>query len=901
MHRRVVVFLCLVMTVGLLRAATVTAQSRFLVWERWDVLIDEVDTAANTFRVVETQVITATGRFEGGLRAIPTENIDDIIDVAVYQDDRAMTLSGARSNTYPDRGEFTFDEAFREYVIDYSFFTALEDETTTLRFEYTVVGGLRVFDETTEEGGDQLWWGVVPADRPFTVESSTVTVELPDDLAPRPGIDPIETYGAAADVDVEGSVVTAVTTEPLPPDVEFDVRIQYPHTLRAVQAAWQEFDERELIYHRWDLRITDIDPATNTFRVTETLDIEFVGPFEDILHTIATADVDDITDHRVRQGETTLDIVFQAVAPGQVRVLPSFNRQQIFINLTEQLRNEREALGISYTVVGGLRVFDDRDELNWTVISPDQETNVAVSAITVELPDEVSPLGGTEAIEVLGADADVSVDGSVVTIETTEPIGAGSGLGFSIPYPHTEEALISEWQTAFNALVYYETVTVPRGNLALLVVALVLGVGSALLALTLWLRGRNPRPPVVPDYITEPPADVPPAVAGAIWDSRIDFRDILSTLIDLARRGYVRMEENKKQSVSYFTFKRTDQSSSDLTEFERRFLDYFFMGKTTQTTGALKNRFYASIPPLRRQLTDLMKDEGLVSAARLRFKTTAQWLSYGLLGLGAALFLLAGFGVIPVEFGAMLAFVIGAAGVGGAALLIAANRMPKLALTAKGMEVSAMSNAFREYLRNLEDYADLEEAEVKAQFDRYLPFTIAFGIDYTWVNRFRQVDDVPAPTWYVPVMTSQTIRRAGETMRSGRSVPGASSVSSGDRSAGGFDLPTPTASPTGTAGGGLPSLDDMSSGLSGGLSEMSSGLSNMLNSASRSMTSRPAPQPKTYSGGSSSGFSGSRRSSSSSWSGGRRSSGSWSRSSSRSFSRRSSSFGRSGGGRSGFR
>jgi hypothetical protein len=41
----------------------------------------------------------------------------------------------------------------------------------------------------------------------------------------------------------------------------------------------------------------------------------------------------------------------------------------------------------------------------------------------------------------------------------------------------------------------------------------------------------------------EPPAKMSPAEAGTLLDDRIDPRDITSTLVDMAVRGYVKIEE----------------------------------------------------------------------------------------------------------------------------------------------------------------------------------------------------------------------------------------------------------------------------------------------------------------------------------------------------------------------
>jgi hypothetical protein len=132
------------------------------------------------------------------------------------------------------------------------------------------------------------------------------------------------------------------------------------------------------------------------------------------------------------------------------------------------------------------------------------------------------------------------------------------------------------------------------------------------------------------------------------------------------------------------------------------------------------------------------------------------------------------------------------------------------AKTRKGSELAARWKAFRRYLREIERYTDL--AQATDQFEKYLPYAIAFGLDRNWVQKFSRVETahVPVPTWYVSTPAD-----------SGRSR--SSSSGSGMR-----------------FGGSVPSLQTMSDGMAGGLQAMSDGLTSMLNSAASTLSSAPS-------------------------------------------------------------
>src|SRR5690606_38381890 len=77
-------------------------------------------------------------------------------------------------------------------------------------------------------------------------------------------------------------------------------------------------------------------------------------------------------------------------------------------------------------------------------------------------------------------------------------------------------------------------------------------------------------------------------------------------------------------------------------------------------------------------------------------------------------------------------------------LRLAARALPQR--TRAGAEETEKWRAFKRYLDDLEKYDSLETA--KANFERFLPYTIAFGIEKTWVQRFNSAGHAPTPTWY---------------------------------------------------------------------------------------------------------------------------------------------------------
>jgi uncharacterized membrane protein YgcG len=503
---------------------------------------------------------------------------------------------------------------------------------------------------------------------------------------------------------------------------------------------------------------------------------------------------------------------------------------------------------ISYQVSGGLRVYPDGDQLWWIAVpSEHYGFPIGSSTITVDLPDGFAPREGVDPVVTYGAPSDVQVNGTRIVAKSTGSLDGNDYFEIRAQYPHDPNATPASWQADFDSQRAFQENTLPLLQLGLIALSLLIGVGGVLFFYTMYMRkGRDPQIGPVPTFLSEPPSDLPPAIVGTLVDERADPRDAISTIIDLAERGYLAIEEGKTEGLfglgggSTFTFKRSDKPAEDLRPFEKTLLNRLFSGKQLERTmDSIRDKFYTVIAQIQGNLYDELVTEGFFDSNPNN--TRNGWSIFAVLIMGLAI--VVGFLLFPlmVDWGIVVVLpplAIGAVAVAG---LIVGPAMP--AKTRKGAEEAAKWKAFYEYLRNMEKYAQVEEAT--DQFERYLPYAVAFGLDKAWIRKFSQVSAMPIPYWYYPTYIGPYRRgyMAGTPLT--RSY-------GGDFNGGVGDLAR--------AGGGGVSLDQMSGNLAGGLESISGGLSSMLDSASRAMTSRPQQA--------SSGSSGSWRSGGGGWSGG---------------------------------
>lgn len=597
---------------------------------------------------------------------------------------------------------------------------------------------------------------------------------------------------------------------------------------------------RSVFWQRWDVLIDNVDTRSNRFDVTETHDVHFTGSFSFGSRVIALTNLESITNVRVSQNG-------QLLSPGCSERAGTYCEQMTRDGLSiryyfhQPLSNESAVFQIEYTVVGALRVYEGGDQIWWTAI-PDEHFGFSIggSTVTLELPPGFGPREGIDRADTYGASGNVTVNGTTVRATAVGTIGGSEKFELRVQYPHDPQARIASWQANFDVQRQFDENIAPLLNLGILAISLFIVVGGPLAVLAFWYqRGRDPQVGPVPEFLSEPPSNLPPAIAGTLIDESADTRDIMSTLIDLAQRGYIVMEEDQTSGVfgigvnRTFSFKRTDKSfNGDLRAYEKRVLKKVFSGnKMERTLDSLKNSFYSVIPRVQSDLYQELVREGLFKSD----PATVRKLWYGIgvfilvLAGGAFFLLMTAFDGEP-PIGAMLCLPM-ALGITGLVTLLLATYMP--AKTRHGAEEAAKWGAFREYLQNLEKYG--ETGDAAKHFAEYLPYAVAFGLERSWVRKFDNLDYVPIPYWYYP-------RYVGGPYRGGYTA--------------GTPLPGADYSDLARAGEVGFSPNAMADSLAGSLQSMSDGLTEMISSASRVITSKPQQSSSGSWGSGGSGWSG---------------------------------------------
>ncbi|MBS1853042.1 MAG: DUF2207 domain-containing protein [Acidobacteria bacterium] len=392
---------------------------------------------------------------------------------------------------------------------------------------------------------------------------------------------------------------------------------------------------------------------------------------------------------------------------------------------------------ITYKVRNGIRYFADHDEFYWNVTGNDWPVPIDHASAYVSFPTAAA--GSLRAQAFTGAygsaarDATAEVNGASVSFETSNPLPMRGGMTIDVFIP---KGILAE-PGAFTRLLWFL-----GSNLIVFLPLVTLGVMYAL-----WhSKGRDPDPgrSVAPMY--EPPPDISPAEAGTLMDDKIDPRDITSTLVDLAVRGYIKIEETNETTLLVFHNKdyvfhllKPVTEWQGLTPHERVMLQNIFEGGQETRLSSLKNRFYKTIPLVRQDIMAALKRKGMY----MLDPESANGYSIVALIAIAAPFLLVQFSGYKNVFSSAVLLV--SSGLISAVIWwLFARQMT--AKTTKGMQTLVSLLGFQEFMNRVD--ADRIRRMPPDTFEKYLPYAMALGVEHRWAQAFAGIVKNP-PNWYV--------------------------------------------------------------------------------------------------------------------------------------------------------
>jgi uncharacterized membrane protein YgcG len=437
---------------------------------------------------------------------------------------------------------------------------------------------------------------------------------------------------------------------------------------------------------------------------------------------------------------------------------------------------------IDYTIPNAVRYFPSYDEFYWNVTGNDWPVPIDHASAYVHLPENAA--GNLRAQAFTGLygsishEATAEVTGANARFETTNPLAMRGGLTIDIYIP---KGILQQPGPLTRASWFL------RSNPLVLLPPWALVVMFCLW----WFKGRDPNPGLSVAPMYEPPAEMTPAEVGSLIDDKVNPRDITSTIVDLAVRGFIKIEETVDQGLIFhhkdyiFHLLIPRQKWTGLAPHERVMLENIFAGDTSETRlSSLKNRFYTAIPVIRDDIMSALRRKGMY----LIDPESANAYMLGGAVLAAAPFILLAvtgaadvFGSVPLAV-----FTIAVS-----ALVVWLFGRQMTCKTLKGARTRVAVLGFEEFMNRVD--ADRIKRMPPDTFEKFLPFAMALGVEHHWAQAFAGIVKNP-PNWYVspggvmfnPILFSSTMHSMSYDMNQVFvSAPRASSSGSG-WSGGGF-------------------------------------------------------------------------------------------------------------------
>ena len=398
--------------------------------------------------------------------------------------------------------------------------------------------------------------------------------------------------------------------------------------------------------------------------------------------------------------------------------------------------NATRTVEIDYTVRNGMRFFEDHDEFYWNVTGNDWPVPIDHASADVSFPESAAESLRAQAFTgVYGSaerGASSEVRGSEVSFETNNPLPMRGGMTIDVFIP---KGILQE-PSGFTRLLWFvgsnPIVFLPFSTFAVM--------------FTLWwYKGRDPDPGISVAPMYEPPAGMTPAEAGTLLDDSIHPRDITCTLVDLAVRGFVKIEEVDDKGMVFhhkdyiFHLLKPRDQWNGLAPHEHVMLENVFGSGEDTRLSSLKNRFYTAIPRIRQDIKSALKIKGIY----LVDPDSANAYNVGGIVLIVAPFLALQFLWNKPVFSSIGLLIL--CGIISALIWwLFARQMS--AKTVQGARTRIAVLGFQEFMNRVD--ADRIKRMPPDTFEKFLPYAMALGVEHHWAQAFAGIVQ-SAPGWYV--------------------------------------------------------------------------------------------------------------------------------------------------------
>jgi hypothetical protein len=395
---------------------------------------------------------------------------------------------------------------------------------------------------------------------------------------------------------------------------------------------------------------------------------------------------------------------------------------------------------LRYRARGVVQLDPDRDEvvLDWRALPTDHDYRILRSTVRVEPPPGVTPR--TQLTWHARVPVTVTMTGRVAEL-SVPALGQDRTVALLWRFARSDfPGATPRWQRA----AFERRAVAPRWAGA----AGLITLGALGWLFLLWnQRPRRDWMSATSDDVAQtPPDEHPVAIAGALARGGKTAANVLSVVLDLARRRFLRINEDPRTWTGRtYTLTRL-ATPSRLMPHEHVVWQAIFPSDLAASATSMhdaQKRLSKQYAAFRHALRQDLENAGFVDAERRAFRRTLLRWSAGVLGVAVAS-AVAGLVWLPVLGGWPLVIPLGLGVVSVFGFCAAASVS---LLSAEGERLSARWRAFATHLRKV---ARGRAAPARADaYDRFAALAVALGLGAVWGGYMKRVGaQQPLPQWF---------------------------------------------------------------------------------------------------------------------------------------------------------
>jgi uncharacterized membrane protein len=386
---------------------------------------------------------------------------------------------------------------------------------------------------------------------------------------------------------------------------------------------------------------------------------------------------------------------------------------------------------ISYVIRRAVNYFPDHDELYWNFTGDKWLFPIESASVKVVLPENAREnlqykcfqglFGSTNECAVVAKD-------NILEYSSIGPLYSSEGMTIVAGWPKG----ITPEPTFIQKLR-----DIAKDNWTLFVPIILF-----ILMYRHWnKKGRDPkgRGTIIAQY--ESPDKLTPAEIGTMLDGSADNKDVSSTIIDLAIRGFLKIKRTEEKGFlgttsTEYTFTRLKDEDPKI-NFEKEVMEGIFGGDKEKKLSDLKNKFFKTLSTAKSQLYESVTQKGYY--AKNPNTVFGTWIAIAIVG---GFFMAFVFGAFQGGWGVFSGIV------SGIIILVFGWLMP--AVTVKGAELKEKILGFKDFLSVTEkDRLKFHNAPEKnpKMFEKFLPYAMVLGVEKEWAKQFEGIYN-QQPGWY---------------------------------------------------------------------------------------------------------------------------------------------------------